>query len=326
MQFREGELVSEQFLVGVDIGGTKIAAGLVNHQGEIVKHVRAHMVANSGPAAGLDCVVKAIRELLEGVPPNQKPAALGVCAPGPLDPKKGVIINPPNVPCWRNFPLADELHKIFHLPVKVENDAKAAGLAEVLWGAGADYHNVFYATIGTGIGAAIIFNGKIYHGRTGAAAEAGHMGIQFDGPQCPCGKRGCIEYLASGPAIARRARKKLQESPNSSLLQMAGGNLENVTGEMVGKASAEKDAVAMEVVRETVDVLAYWLGNVVDFLEPDVIILGGGVSSMLAAHLDEIRARWKGAVLNPWPERIPVLLARYGEESGIAGAAALCRM
>jgi glucokinase len=105
---------------------------------------------------------------------------------------------------------------------------------------------------------------------------------------------------------------------------MAGGNLENVTGEMVGRASAEKDAVAMEVVRETVDALAYWLGNVVDFLEPDVIILGGGVSLMLATHLDEIRARWKGAVLNPWPERIPVLLARYGEESGIAGAAALC--
>ena len=316
----------EQFMIGVDVGGTKVATGLVNERGEILKHVRSHMITSADAVTGLNCVADAIRQLLEQLPAGQRPAALGVCAPGPLDPWKGIIINPPNVPCWRNFPLADELHKIFGLPVKVENDAKAAGLAEVLWGAGKGYTNVFYATVGTGIGAAIIFSGKIYHGRTGAAAEAGHMGIQFDGPRCPCGKRGCIEFLASGPAIARRARKKLQENPKSSLPEMAGGNLENVTSEMVAKAAATQDSVAIEVVRETVDLLAYWLGNVVDFLEPDIIIMGGGVSTMLASHLDEIRRKWKGAVLNPWPEQIPVVLARYGEESGIAGAAALCRL
>jgi glucokinase len=312
--------------IGVDIGGTKVAAGLVNDQGEIVKTARSQMITNSDAATGLACVVTAVRELLRDLPPPQKPLALGACAPGPLDPRTGVIINPPNVPCWRNFPLADELHKTFGLPVKVENDAKAAGLAEVLWGAGRGYTNVFYATLGTGIGAAIIFKGKIYHGRTGAAAEAGHMGIQFDGPQCPCGKRGCIEFLASGPAIARRARKKISGGAKSALLQMADGNVDAVTGEMVGKAAEANDALALEVVKETLDVLAYWLGNVVDFLEPDIIILGGGVSSMLASHLEEMRARWKGAVLNPWPEKIPVVLARYGEESGIAGAAALCNM
>jgi glucokinase len=321
----EEGLVSETFFVGVDIGGTKVAAGLVNNLGEIVKHVRSHMITNADAATGLGCVLSAIQELLCGLPPNQRPIALGACAPGPLDPRKGVIINPPNVPCWRNFPLADELQRVFDMPVKVENDAKAAGLAEVLWGAGRGYTNVFYATVGTGIGAAIIFSGKIYHGRTGAAAEAGHMGIQFDGPRCPCGKKGCIEFLASGPAIARRARKKLQDHPKSSLLEMVGGNLDNVTGEMVGKASSAKDPVAMEVVEETLDLLAYWLGNVLDFLEPDVMIMGGGVSTMLASHLEEIRARWKGAVLNPWPELIPLVLARYGEEAGIAGAAALCR-
>jgi glucokinase len=317
--------VSETFLIGVDIGGTKVAAGLVNDRGEIVKHVRSPMITNADAATGLGCVVSAIQELLRDLSPNQKPIALGACAPGPLDPKEGIIINPPNVPCWRNFPLADELRKVFDMPVKVENDAKAAGLAEVLWGAGRGYANAFYATVGTGIGAAIIFSGKIYHGRTGAAAEAGHMGIQFDGPRCPCGKKGCIEFLASGPAIARRARKKLAENPHSSMLDMAGGSLEAVTGEMVGKASAAKDPVAMEVVEETLDLLAYWLGNILDFLEPDVMIMGGGVSTMLASHLEEIRVRWKGAVLNPWPEQIPLVLARYGEEAGIAGAAALCR-
>lgn len=312
-------------MIGVDVGGTKVAAGLVNEHGEILRHVRAQMITTADALTALNCVAGAIRQLLRDIPPQQKPAALGVCAPGPLDPRTGVIINPPNVPCWRNFPLAAQLREIFGLPVKVENDAKAAGLAEVLWGAGRGYANVFYTTIGTGIGAAIIFSGKIYHGRTGAAAEAGHMGIQFDGPQCPCGKRGCIEYLASGPAIARRARKKLQQNPRSSLLEMAGGQLENVNSETVARAAAANDSVATEVVAETLDLLAYWLGNIVDFLEPDVIIMGGGVSSMFASHLDGIRKRWIGAVLNPWPEQIPVVLARYGEESGIAGAAALCR-
>lgn len=312
-------------MIGVDVGGTKVAAGLVNERGEILQHVRSHMITSGDAVTGLNCVADAIRQLLRELPERQKPGALGVCAPGPLDPRKGIIINPPNVPCWRNFPLADELHKIFGLPVKVENDAKAAGLAEVLWGAGKGHNNVFYATIGTGIGAAVIFDGKIYHGRTGAAAEAGHMGIQFDGPRCPCGKRGCIEFLASGPAIARRARRKLQDNPKSALLDLAGGTAENVTSELVAKAAAAKDSVAIEVVGETVDLLAYWLGNVVDFLEPDVIILGGGVSAMFASHLEEIRLKWKGAVLNPWPEQIPVVLARYGDESGIAGAAALCR-
>jgi glucokinase len=317
--------VSEAFFVGVDIGGTKVAAGLVNAQGEIVKHTRTPMITNSDAATGFACVTKAIHDLLQDVP-KQSIAGVGVCSPGPLDPRRGIVINPPNVPCWRNFPLAAELQKTFNVSARVDNDANAAGLAEVLWGAGKGYRNVFYATIGTGIGTGIILDGKIFHGRTGAAAEGGHMGIQFDGPQCPCGKRGCIEVLTSGRAIAHRAQQKLRSNPNSSLLEMSGGKIEAVTGEMVGKASATKDPLAMEVVNETVTLLAYWLGNIIDLLEPDLIIMGGGVSTMLAPHLEELRAKWKGAVLNPWPEQIPLVLARYGEEAGIAGAAALCRM
>ena len=161
-------------------------------------------------------------------------------------------------------------------------------------------------------------------GRTGSAAEGGHMGIDSHGPVCPCGKRGCIEVLAAGPAIARRARQKLSENPKSILIEMAGGNPQAVTSEMVAKAHAASDAVAKSVMGETLDLLAYWLGNIVDLLEPDVIIIGGGVSTMLAPFLDEIRERWKGACLNPYPQDIPVVLAHYKEDAGIAGAAALC--
>jgi len=312
--------MSENYVVGVDIGGTKVASGLVNSRGEIVQRARTPMVANGDAAAGLAAVTAAIHELRT----EERIQAIGICSPGPLDPKTGVVINPPNLPCWRNFPLADEVKRVCSVPVRVDNDANAAALAEVLWGAGRGYRNVFYATIGTGIGTGIIFDGKIYHGRTGAAGEGGHMGIDINGPVCPCGKRGCIEVLASGPAIARRARQKLAENSKSLLLDMAGGKADSVTSEMVGKAFAASDPVAREVIGETLNVLAYWLGNIIDLLEPDVMIMGGGVSLMLAPLLDEIRRRWNGACLNPWPEKIPLVIARYGEDAGIAGAAALC--
>ena len=194
----------------------------------------------------------------------------------------------------------------------------------MLWGAARGYRNVFYATVGTGIGSGIILDGTILHGRTGAAGEAGHMGIDINGPQCPCGKKGCVEVLASGPAIGRRARQKLAGHPESLMLQLAGGDAQTVNGEIVSRAAQQGDPVAKTVIDETLDVLAYWLGNVIDFQEPDVIVTGGGVSTMLAPYLEEIRKRWIGAVVNPWPEQVPLVLAHYGEDAGIAGAAALC--
>jgi len=315
--------LSETLAVGVDIGGTKVAAGLVNDKGEILKKVRMPMTVTSDAQTGLGAVLAAIHEVLQDSS-SDRVRGIGICSPGPLDPKRGVVINPPNLPCWRNFELAEEVRKVYSVPVKVDNDANAAALAEVLWGAGQGYGNVFYATVGTGIGSGMILDGKIFHGRTGAAAEAGHMGIDYNGPLCPCGKRGCIEVLASGPGIARRARQKVASHPESALLKLAGGNVEAVTGEMVNQAYQAADPIAREVMEETIDVLAYWLGNIVDLLEPEVIVMGGGVSTTLAPFLGEMRERWKGRVVNPWPDQVPLVLARYGEEAGIAGAAALC--
>ena len=316
--------MQNSFVVGVDIGGTKVAAGLVDSRGEIRARSRTPMVAHDA-AGGLASVSTAIRELLPPPADPQKISAIGICAPGPLNPLTGVIINPPNLQAWHNFPLADEVRRLYpRASVKIDNDANAAALAEAKWGAGRGYRNVFYATIGTGIGTGIVFDGKIYHGRTGSAAEGGHIGIDARGPLCPCGKRGCIEVLAAGPAIARRARQKLAENPQSVLLEMAGGNPQAVTSEMVGKAYTAGDHVAKSVLAETLDLLAYWLGNIVDLLEPDVIVIGGGVSSLLAPFLEDIRQRWKGACLNPYPLEIPLLLAHYKEDAGIAGAAALC--
>ena len=315
--------MNEGCVVGIDIGGTKVAAGIVDLEGNVLSRGRVPMAARGSSAEGLAAVENAIQSVLALKAPHQKIQGIGICSPGPLDPKTGVVINPPNLPCWRNFPLAESIRSLYRVPVQVENDANAAALAEVKWGAARGYRNVFYVCLGTGIGTGIVFDGVIYHGRTGAAGEGGHMGIDVNGPLCGCGKRGCIEVLASGPAIARRAQKKLAEGSSSRLVELAGGNPESVTGEMVGKACAEGDPVAQAVISETLDVVAYWLGNVIDLLEPDVIVIGGGVGSMLAPYLDDLRLRWKGACVNPWPDKIPIVLARYGEEAGVAGAAAL---
>src|ERR1700678_2395179 len=228
---------ADQLLIGVDVGGTKVAAGAVNSTGEITFQTRTPMVANDA-AAGLAAVLSAINSVKNGISgAGGELAGIGICAPGPLDPRSGVVINPPNLPGWRNFPLAAEVVEIFNLPVKVDNDGNAAALAEALWGTGRGFRNVFCATIGTGIGTGIVFDGHIYHGRTGSAAEGGHNTIDYRGPRCGCGKLGCIEALAAGPAIARRAGEKIsQEGRTSSILALAGGKIDRITSEMVAKA------------------------------------------------------------------------------------------
>jgi glucokinase len=318
---------SDTLVVGVDIGGTKVAAGLVDRNGEIKTQVRTPMVANREPGAGLAAVVSAIdllfahdaklRTLIRGI---------GMCAPGPLDPHTGVVINPPNVPCWRNFPLAAEVERVYGVPVKVENDANAAALAEAYWGAGRGFRNIFYAGIGTGIGTGIVCDDRIYNGRTGAAAEGGHMSIDYHGPPCGCGKPGCIEILAAGPAIARRARAKLASGQNSQsiILDLAKGNIDAVTSEMVGQAYAAGDPLAKETLQETVQLLSLWLSNIIDLLEPDVVIIGGGVAAMLNPFSGDISKWLLEYCINSRCLEIPLLKAHYGADAGIAGGAALC--
>jgi glucokinase len=318
----------QSLAMGVDIGGTKIAAGVVDGSGAILQQIRTPMAAKGEASAGLAAVTSAItalgKKLGAGASLSEVVSGIGLCSPGPVDPHTGVVINPPNLPCWRNYPLVAEVGRVFGVPVKLDNDGNAAALAEAQWGAGRGFQNVFYATIGTGIGTGIVFDGRIYHGRTGAAAEGGHVSIDYRGPRCGCGKPGCIEVLACGPAIARRARAKLSAGQKSALLDLAKGNAEAITPEMVGQAYAAGDAVARETLLETVDLLALWLGNMVDLLEPDVMVMGGGVAAMLQPLFDEIRERLPGCCINSRCQEIPLVMARYGADAGIAGGAALC--
>jgi glucokinase len=200
-------------VLGVDIGGTKVAVGMVDRDGKILAQGREPMIANGTAEAAFEAVTRAIDAMM-ATASNGKVESIGICAPGPLDPKTGVVLNPPNLPCWRNYPLAERLSQKYRVPVKVDNDANAAALAETKWGAARGFRYVFYSTIGTGIGTGIVFDGAIYHGKTGSAGEGGHVSIDYRGPLCSCGKRGCIEILASGRAIGARARAKLAADPS----------------------------------------------------------------------------------------------------------------
>ena len=326
---RDGMMqISDPYFIGVDVGGTKVAAGLVNSAGKITHQTRAPMVATDA-MAGLAAVISAIDSVRAGANLDSKPlspiSGIGICAPGPLNPRTGVVVNPPNLPGWRNFPLASEIAKAYGLQVRIDNDGNAAALAEALWGAGRGYRNVFCVTIGTGIGTGIVFDRRIYHGRTGAAGEGGHMTIDYRGPRCGCGKLGCIEALASGPSIARRASEKIAAGRQSVILDYAQGDVHHITGEMVGRAYLAGDPFAKELLLETAEFLAVWLGNIIDLLEPDVMIIGGGAATMLQPFFEEIRKRLPTWCVNSRCLEIPLVTAHYGADAGIAGGAALCR-
>jgi len=308
----------------VDIGGTKVAAGIVETDGTIVYRTRVPMVTTEGPDVAFRCVKDALQNAIAHAGVREL-VAIGVSAAGPLDPHTGVVLNPPNMPCWRNFPLGELVAKGFELPVTVENDANAAGLAEAKWGAGKGFRNVFYTTVGTGIGTGLVLDGKIYNGRTGLAPEAGHITIDYRGALCGCGKRGCIEALASGTGIAKRARAAVAAGRgNSMMLKLANGDENAISTEMVAAAWRAGDAEAAEVLHETMELLTVWLGCIVDTLEPDVIVFGGGVGELMSEwfpHVSELLPKW---CLNQRCGEIPLKLAHYNADAGIAGAAALC--
>jgi glucokinase len=312
--------------LGVDIGGTKIAAGLVDREGKILKQIRKPMVATGSAEAGLEAVISAIDEMAALAAPGGGFQSIGICAPGPLDPHNGIILNPPNLPCWRNFPLAEKIREKYKQPVHIDKDANAAALAETRWGAARGYYYVFYITLGTGIGTGLVLDGKVYRGKNGAAGEGGHLTIDYHGPICACGKPGCIEILAAGPAIGARARAKIaaQASRGQKILELAKGNAQAVASEHVAQAFAMGDPLAREILEETIQLLAAWLSNIVDLLDPDILVIGGGVSRMLQPFYEELKAGLVHMSVNPYAAAIPLVLAHYGADAGIAGGAALC--
>lgn len=320
MQKGFGDKVS----IGVDIGGTKVAVGAVSAAGQIVMRSRGPMRARGSAEEGLHAVTQTLDSLLRDKRARTA-SVIGISVPGWVDSGRGTLVAAANIPCWRDFPLAREIAKKYRWPTRIGNDANVAALAEAAWGAGRGYRNVFYVTLGTGIGTGIVEEGRIYEGRTGAAAEGGHMTIDFHGPRCACGKRGCIEMYASGTAIGKRARERLVEgdASRSKMLALAGGKIEAVTSEIVAKAASGGDSLANEILKEVAERLGIWLGNIIELLEPDVIVVGGGAGRLMMSRVAQIRESLETWSINPRWREVPIVEAKYGSESAVAGAAAL---
>ncbi len=287
-------------VIGVDIGGTKIAAGRVSRQAEVTAATLLPTLAAEPLESSLAQVFQAIESSID---PSVE--AIGICAPGPLNPKTGIVINPPNLPYWRNVPLARIVSDRFALPCRVENDANAAGLAEYRFGAAKGLDSVLYCTLSTGIGTGIVLNGKIYHGKNGAAAEGGHVTIDYRSSAiCNCGTPGCIEALASGTAMAAR-------DPRFH------------TAEQIALAAAAGDPDALRILDDTADMLSAWLGSLVSLLDPDIVVCGGGVSKIGEPLFQRLRERVPRRTINQFAAATPIVPAALAGDVGIIGAAAV---
>lgn len=316
-----------KLIVGIDIGGTKVAGGLVDRRGRLVYSRIVPTLAERGFKASSQQILRLIERMIRWAGGKQSLEGIGMCAPGPLNPKTGMVIDAPNLPGWRNIPLARIVEQRFGLPAKVENDANAAGLAEVLFGAAAGYRDVFYVTVSTGIGTGIIIDKKIYHGKNGVAGEGGHVSIDYRSPyRCGCGSLGCIEALAAGPAMARRARVRLEQehSVPSLLRDLTRGELSRVTPKMIENAARAHDAVAQSIIAETGFYLGVWLAGMIALLDPDVLVIGGGVARIGKPLFDKIRETIPQYSINRrFATKTPLLPARLQKNVGVFGAASL---
>ena len=316
-----------KLIVGIDIGATKVAGGLVTLKGRLVKSLVVPTRAEEGFKISYRQILGLIERLIKLAGGKDKVGGVGVCAPGPLNPKAGLVVNPPNLVGWRNIELGRLLESQFHLPVRVENDANAAGLAEVLFGAAKGLRNVFYVTVSTGIGTGVIINRKIYHGRNGVAGEGGHVSIDFRSPyRCGCGALGHIEALAAGPAMARRACVALlQDHYRPSLLrELSGGDLRKITPVMIQEAARRGDHLAKSIIDETGFYLGVWLGGMISLFDPEAIVIGGGVAQIGRPLFDKIRQTIPDYTINrDFVAKLPILPAKLQKNVGVYGAAAI---
>ncbi len=318
----------EPLVLGLDIGGTKIAGGLLTRTGKLV--VRRELPTEQ--AMGLPHSSGQMNRVVESLlhQADERGAAimgLGACAPGPMDVKQGVLYNPPNLAGWEGIPLRDRLRDRFEVDVYLDNDANAAGLAEALWGAGKGHDHVFYATVSTGIGTGIILNRRILHGKNGMAGEGGHVTIQFEDAdaRCNCGNIGCIESYASGTSVAKRARKALKALPQKPRLleEETGGDWTALSMKHLARAADRGDAFSRGVIEETGTLLGVWLGGIVSLLDPDIVVIGGGVAQVGEPLFQAIRRELPHRTINPLAAATPVVPAALGKDAGIFGAAAL---
>ncbi len=309
--------------MAVDLGGTKIITSVILSTGEITCRKYSLTLADEGPRPVIDRVSSAVAETMaQAKLKTSDIAGIGIAVAGILDIDRGIITNSPNLPHWHNVPLRDIFADRLGVVTYVINDANAAALGEYRFGAGMGFNNIVYITVSTGIGGGIIIDGELYSGADGCAGELGHMTIEAYGPQCHCGNFGCLEAMASGWAVAKEAMTCISRGERSSISELVNGRLEDITAETVAIAARRGDQLAADIVAKAANYLGIGLANLVNIFNPELIIIGGGLSKMGAMLLKPARKVVKERAFQLPARTAHIVRARLGSNAGIIGAAA----
>ncbi|MBC6420942.1 MAG: ROK family protein [Hormoscilla sp. SP5CHS1] len=309
-----------KLILALDFGGTKHAAAIV-HSGD--RKWQKGRRALSPPFAGATVDREIMRSLIHQLLQGEKPGAIGVSFGGPVDATTGTVRLSHHALGWENTPLRELLETEYGAPVSVDNDANVAALGEYRFGAGKGYESMFYITISTGVGGGWILNGRPWRGADGMAGEIGHIVVDPEGPKCLCGKRGCVERFASGPYIAQTAQQFLQQQPHRGelLRNLAGNNLSDITAQLVSQAAAQGDNLASEVLEVAGWALGVGIGNVANLINPQLFVLGGGVTKAGAKFWEAVRRVARKTAL---PEvNFEIVPAALSDEAPLWGAVGL---
>ena len=315
----------QQFIVGVDLGGTNIVAGALSDDGGEVISLRSEPTrADQGAEAVIDRIVRMIDTVIaetiahKGIKRSDV-VGIGVGAPGPLERERGIVVTTPNLG-WTNFPLRDVVAERTGVETRIDNDANCATLGEWWLGAAKGGRNVVGVTIGTGIGGGLILDGKLYHGSSDVAGEIGHATIDVTGRLCKCGNYGCLEAYASGPSIAARAREAVTGDEDSLLFRMVKGDLMRLTAANVYEAAKLGDEVALDVVRETARFLGAGIANLLNIFNPDVVVLAGGVTQAGDTLFEPLRKEAKRRAFRPAVDACRIVPGALQGSAGVVGA------
>jgi glucokinase len=314
-------------VIGVDMGGTKILSAVIDAEGNILGTAKVSTKAGRGAVEVIDRIANCIQQAVsESGVDAESIQAVGIGAPGPLDPATGVVIFAPNLG-WRDVPLKAELEARVGFPTFVDNDVNVGTLGEHVFGAGRGVQNVVGIFVGTGIGGGIILQGELFHGASKTAGEIGHIIVKAGGPRCGCGTRGCLEAIASRTAMTKQFQKAiLKKGKKSVLSELTGGDLESIRSGVLAKAVRMDDKLTLKVFKKVTKYLGIGIGSIVNFLNPEMIVLGGGVVEALDdTFLDNIRAAVEKYSLPNTLDGVQIVPAELGDNSGILGAAALAR-
>lgn len=309
-------------VLAIDLGGTKIFAAIISSKGQVMAGKRSLTLADEGPEVVIKRIFSAIDHLLSQrkINPSQL-YAISIGAAGAIDYEKGLVTSSPHLPGWHDVPLRDIIKEEYRVNTFLINDASAAALGEHHFGAGQGINNLIYLTVSTGIGGGIIINGRLYSGASGSAGEIGHITIDVNGPRCSCGNSGCLEALVSGTAVAKETIRRIRQGERSTLTEIVGGKIENITAEKVGAAAQDGDSLASEVILRAATYLGVGLANLVNIFNPEMIIIGGGIAKMGDLLLNPARQVVRERAFQLSTQAVQIVPAQLGDNTGVLGAA-----